>query len=101
MNFSTGKSLETRIFRILIAVIRKQPAQDRNQAINAMQLLLQMQVIGDSIRENPDKDLSTEELQSFLSGFVAYSKYINELTAQMNDIRDKLTQELKAQGIEL
>jgi hypothetical protein len=29
------------------------------------------------------------------------SKYINGLTVQMNDIMEKLTQELKAQGIEL
>ena len=60
-----------------------------------------MQVISDLIKNDPDKDLSTEELPSFLSAFIAYSKYINVLTILMNDIRDKLTQELKAQGIEL
>jgi transcriptional regulator with XRE-family HTH domain len=85
----------------LIAVLRKQPAEVRTQSIETTKLILQMQQIGDIIREEPEKDLSIEELQSFLGAFITFSKQINDLTIKMNDIRDKLIQELKAQGIDL
>jgi hypothetical protein len=45
-----------------------------------------MQQISDMIKENPDKDLSIEELQSFFSAFIVFSKQINDLTAKMNGI---------------
>jgi transcriptional regulator with XRE-family HTH domain len=85
----------------LIAIIRKQPLEIRSQSIETTKLLLQMQQIGDIIRENPDKDLSIEELQSFLAAFIVFSKQVNDLTEKMNDIREKLISELKAQGIDL
>ncbi|MCZ7553156.1 MAG: helix-turn-helix domain-containing protein [Anaerolineales bacterium] len=85
----------------LIAVMRKQPLEVRTQSIQTTKLILQMQQIGDIVKNDPDKELPFDEIQTFFTAFLAFSKQINELTVKMNDIRDKLIQELKSQGVDL
>jgi len=85
----------------LIAVFRKQSPEQRAQSIETTKLILQMQQISDIAKEKPDRKFTFEELQGSFSAFLAFSKNINDLTAKMNDVRDKLIQELKAQGIDI
>jgi transcriptional regulator with XRE-family HTH domain len=85
----------------LIAVIRKQTPEIRTQSIETTKFLVQMQQLGDIANANPDKEFTFEELQDFFSGFLKFTKQINDLTPQMNAIRDMLIQELKSRGMEL
>lgn len=84
----------------LIAFIRKQPPEIRAQSVETTKFLLSMQQWGDIAKANPDKEFTFEELQGFFSGFLKFSDQINDLTTQMNAIRDVLIQELKSKGID-
>lgn len=84
-----------------ITYIRRQPPDIRAQSIETTKFLLLMQQLGDIAKDNPDKEFTFEELQDFFAGFLKFSKQINDLTPQMNAIRDMLIQELKSRGLEL
>jgi transcriptional regulator with XRE-family HTH domain len=85
----------------MIAILRKETPEARAQSIATTAMLLRIQEIGDKLKDDPEKELSIDELKDFFSSFIAFSKYLNDITAQVNDIRDKLLHELKLQGIDL
>ena len=85
----------------LIAMICEQTSEAQNQPIHTKNLFSKRNKIGDIAKANPDKEFTFEELQGFFSGFLKFSDQINDLTSQMNAIRDMLIQELKSRGLEL
>ena len=85
----------------LIAILRKQSPEAMNQSIIVISLIIQMQEVTDKLNENPDEDPSIDDIRKFLDAFIQYQEYLNKLTINLDEIKSKLLNELKEQGIDL
>ena len=84
----------------LIATIRKQSPEQIANTVETTNMLLQMQEIGDSI-EGMKEEPSIEKIREFYNIFIPFSTIINNLTQQLNELRENLDKELKIQGIDI
>ena len=84
-----------------MAILRKQSPEARNQSIMVISIIIQMQEVSDKLNKNPDEEPSTEDIRKFLDAFIQYQEYLNILKFGLDEIKKKLLQELKSQGIEL
>ena len=96
-----GEDFGDKEIQDLIAIIRKQPPEARNQSIAITSLLLFMQSIGDKLNKDPDFEPSIDEIRQFLDAFIVFSNQINQMTGEINDLRAKFVKELKSQGIDI
>ncbi len=101
IEFFYGEEIGDSDIQDLVAVMRKQPHEARQQSIETTKMLLRLQSMGDTLTRDPENQPSFEEIRDFITDFMTYSKQINDLTAQMNKIRDELFQALKDQGIDI
>jgi hypothetical protein len=72
-----------------------------NQSIMIIFLIIQMQEVFDKLNANSDEDPSIDDIRKFLDAFIKHQEYLNILHIGLNEIKIKLLQELKSQGIEL
>lgn len=85
----------------LMAILRKQSPEAMKQSIMVISLIIQMQEVSDKLNENPDEDPSIDDIRKFLDAFIKYQEYLNILKIGLDEIKKKLLDELKEQGIEL
>jgi len=85
----------------LIAILRRQSPEAMNQSIMVISLIIQMQEVSDKLNENPDEDPSIDDIRKFLDAFIQYQEYLNKLSINLDEIKSKLINELKEQGIDL
>jgi len=60
-----------------------------------------MQEVSDKLNKDPDEDPSIDDIRKFLDAFIQYQEYLNKLSISLDEIKRKLLNELKEQGIEL
>lgn len=101
VEFLYGEEIGDNDIQDLVAIFRKQSPEARQQSIETTKMLLRMQNMGDALIRNPEKQPSFEEIRDFVTDFMTFSKQMNDLTGQMNKIRDDLFQALKEQGIDI
>lgn len=81
--------------------MRKQPPKVRASSALSTSMLLNLFELGDSVKNIPeDEKIPPELVGEFLRIFVPFSQSINSMTAQLNEIRDRLIQEMKIQGFD-
>lgn len=86
----------------LISVIRKQPPEARNQSVVTITMFIRLFELGEELKQIPENEkVPTEIVKQFIEIFIPFSTAINLMTVQLNDIRDKLLEEMKIQGIQI
>ena len=60
-----------------------------------------IQEIKDKLNELQEDKASPELVKKFFDDFIPYTVIINNITDQINDIRDNLIEEVKIQGLDL
>jgi hypothetical protein len=55
----------------------------------------------DILNANPDEYPSIDDIRKFLDAFIKYQEYLNKLKIGLDEIKKKLLDELKEQGIDL
>ena len=64
-------------------------------------MLLQMHEFIDAFKENPEKWFEFDEVKDFISVLLTFPKQMNDVTAHLNEVTDKIMSALKSQGIDL
>ena len=59
-----------------------------------------MQEVSDKLNKDPDEDPSIDDIRKFLDAFIQYQEFLNKLSISLDEIKSKLLNELKEQGIE-
>lgn len=85
----------------LMAILRRQPPEAMKQSIMVISLIIQMQEVSDKLNANPDEDPSIDDIRKFLDAFIKYQEFLNKLKIGLDEIKIKLLNELKEQGIDL
>lgn len=101
IEFFYGEEIGDKEIQDMIAILRKQPPGEQQKSIETTKMLLRMQQIGDIANRNSEQQPTVEEIRDFIGDFITFSKQINEITSQMNKIRDELIQALQEQGIDI
>jgi transcriptional regulator with XRE-family HTH domain len=85
-----------------IALIRKQNPEARASSVSTTSMLLRLFSLGEELKSIPeDQPIPVEKTKEFFAIFIPFSDLINKMTSQLNDIRDKLIEEMKIQGIDI
>jgi transcriptional regulator with XRE-family HTH domain len=85
----------------LIAVLRKQSPEGREQTIKTTSMLLEMQQFSQFAESKPGQELPIEEVTEFFGKLLVYKKMINNLQLKLDEIIGLFTEELKKQGIDI
>ena len=96
-----GEELGDQYINDLVTLLRKEEPEGRAKSIETMKMLLVMTQFGDMMKANPDKELSPDELGKFLSNFLTLAGQIKQVSAQLDEIKEKLLQELSSQGLNI
>ncbi len=90
-----GKDIEN-----LVGLIRNETPDAKKATLEWMHIWLNMQTLVQRL-EVTDRELTTEELQLFVSNFVAFVMLFEEMKKQVDAQRAELVAGLKEQGIDL
>jgi len=85
----------------LIAILRKQSPEGREQTIKTTSMLLEMYKYAQFAESNPGNELPIEEVTNFFGRLLNYKKNINNLQIQLDKIISLFAEELKKQGIDI
>jgi len=85
-----------------ISLIRKQPPEARNQSVITTTMILRLFELGEELKKiSEDEKVPMKLVKQFFDVFIPFSTAINLMTEQLNDIRDKLLEEMKIQVIDI
>jgi len=102
IEFFYGEEFGERDTSDLVALMRKQPAEARTSSIITTSMLLKLFELGEEIKQLPENEKVPEEIvKQFFNVFIPFSNQLNQMTLQLNVIRDKLIEEMKLQGINI
>jgi transcriptional regulator with XRE-family HTH domain len=101
IEFFFGEEYGGKDVQDLIAIIRRQSSNARTQSIEFTTRFLRLQELGDDLNTYSSEQISEEQIQKFLDNFVPLSTMINSAAKQLNDMQDKIFQELESQGVDL
>jgi transcriptional regulator with XRE-family HTH domain len=96
-----GEEIGDKEIEDFVAVIRRQPQNIKKESMETTRLLLQMQSLNDVFDRNPDNQPTFEEVKDTFIAFITFSKKINDMTTQINTIRDQIMPMLKEYGINI
>jgi hypothetical protein len=99
IEFFFGDEFSEQDIQDMIVLVRNQPPEVRTKSIEMLKIIMQMQTFGNSIRENPEKEISPEEIGNFYANLITLSKQVKDMSNQLENMKDMFFQALKDQGI--
>lgn len=95
-----GEEVGDKEIQDMVAVLRKQPAEQRIATLQITSMLLKLQTMGDEVKKYPkEKEVPVEMVQEFYNLFAPFAIAINEMSKQINELKDKFDEELKLREI--
>ena len=85
----------------LIAIVRKQPPEERRKLLAFTSLLVELQELDDSIKLEQEGDIDPDKIRQFYQAFLPLSKYLNLMVTELNDLHARLDEEVRLRGINL
>jgi len=86
----------------VMAILRRQTPEGREQSLALVASIFKMQNLGDELDKIPEEeDVPLEFYKKFFANFFPLSDTINAMTEQLNELRDLLIQEMKEKGIDI
>lgn len=96
-----GEEVGDKEIQDLVAVLRKSPPKERMGTLQIINMILEMQRNADKVQKYPkDKEVPIEEVQEFYKLFAPFALAINDMSKQINELKDKFDEELKLRGIQ-
>jgi transcriptional regulator with XRE-family HTH domain len=97
IEFFYGANFKGEDVQDIIAYMQNETPEQAKQSLETMKMFMRLQHLGE-IFQKEDRQPTPEEMGTFVTDFMKFSDQINDLTKQMNLIRDQLLQALKEQG---
>jgi transcriptional regulator with XRE-family HTH domain len=91
-----GEEIGDKEIQDMVAVLRKQPPEQRLATLQLTNMLLQMQTMTDEVQKYPkDKEMTLEKAQEFYNLFAPFAIAINEMSKKLTELKDKFDEKLK------
>jgi transcriptional regulator with XRE-family HTH domain len=88
--------------RDLITILRKEDSETQKQTVLFTTMMMNIQSTVDEMKNAPeDSEVQLEQIKKFFQFFIPFSVGVNQMTAQLNSVRDQLAHELELKGIDV
>ncbi len=95
-----GEDLEGEDIQDIIALLRSQTPEAREQSLQTVRIWLRMQRLQQDVVVS-DRELTPEEMQDFILDFMRFLVQFDQLSKQVEQARAAFNQVLKEQGMDL
>jgi transcriptional regulator with XRE-family HTH domain len=97
-----GEDLGGKDIEDMVAIMQKQPPEERSKSMMLTNLLLQVQGFEDEANKFPEgKAYPIERAKEFYNLVVPLSVFINDWANKINELRNQFDNEFKAKGIDI
>ena len=101
IEFFYGEEIGDQYVSDIVTLVRREEPERRANTLEALKMLIAMSKFGVQLESNPEKELTPEELGEFITNFLTLSSQIKQLSSQLDEMKDKLVQELSAKGLNI
>jgi transcriptional regulator with XRE-family HTH domain len=101
IEFFYGEEIGDQYINDIVTLLRREEPEGRAKSLETVKMLLAMTQIADTMKIGTEKELSPEELGQFLTNFLSFTSQIKQMSAQLDDIKEKLVHELSSQGLDI
>jgi transcriptional regulator with XRE-family HTH domain len=95
-----GESIGDQEIQDMVTIIRRTSPEQKQDSLNAIKMIFDMQEAADSLMENPDQPPSTKDAKRFINAYLDFRDYVTYLTGLVVSWGSELERVLKEQGIE-
>ncbi len=96
-----GEDIGDEEIQDMVSIIRKTSPEHRQESLQAIKMILEMQQASEGFILHPDQEPTTQETKRFVIAFLDFRDYVTSLSGQVVAWGSALEKVLKEQGIDI